>query len=168
MSTATESPPVLGANLGWLLSTVAYGLTTRLTAALRDLEVTPRAYCVLSAAMTGEHTQTELAQAVGLDKTTMVVTVDALEKAGLAERRPAAADRRARVIAVTEAGERMVAEADEIVHRVHREVLAELPADQREPFVGALTQLACGALSPEGGGCAQPMRRRAPKNARTR
>ena len=41
---------------------------------------------------------------VGLDKTTMVVTLDELEAAGLAERRPSPTDRRARVIAVTKAG----------------------------------------------------------------
>jgi MarR family transcriptional regulator for hemolysin len=35
---------------------------------------------------------------------THVVTVDELEKAGLAERRPSSRDRRARVISVTEAG----------------------------------------------------------------
>ena len=43
---------------------------------------------MLSTARTGEFTQKELADMVGLDKTTMVVTVDALEAAGLAERVP--------------------------------------------------------------------------------
>ena len=36
--------------------------------------------------MTGAYTQTELARLIGLDKTTMVVTVDELEAAGLAKR----------------------------------------------------------------------------------
>ena len=54
--------------------------------------------------MTGEFTQTEIARMVGLDKTTMVVTVDELEAAGLAERRPSSTDRRARVIEVTKDG----------------------------------------------------------------
>ena len=62
--------------------------------------------------MRGEYTQTELARIVGLDKTTMVVTLDELEAAGLAERRPSATDRRARVVAVTKAGERKVRQAD--------------------------------------------------------
>ena len=95
--------------LGWLLSTVSHAFTTELTAALEGASVTPRAHCVLSVAMQGEFTQVALAQAIGLDKTTMVVTIDALERAGLAERRPSETDRRARVIAVTDAGRAVVA-----------------------------------------------------------
>ena len=74
-----------------------------------------------------EHTQTELARMAGLDKTTMVVTLDELEATGLAERRPSSRDRRARVIAVTEAGKRKVAEADDITERIRADVLGALP-----------------------------------------
>ena len=113
---ATTQQP-LAANLGWLLAQAAHTLNTELTAALERLFVSPRSYCVLSAAMSGEYTQTEIAQMVGLDKTTMVVTLDELEADGLAKRVPSSEDRRARVVAVTRAGERKVAEA-EITYRV--------------------------------------------------
>src|SRR5580692_11495501 len=86
------------ATLGWLLWQASYALITELTAAMAQLGVSPRGHCVLSAAMLGEHTQTEIAHIVGLDKTTMVVTVDELEAAGLAERRADPRDRRARLI----------------------------------------------------------------------
>ena len=59
---------------------------------------------MLIKALEGELTQIQLAERCALDKTTMVVTVDELEKAGLAERRPSPTDRRARIIAVTDAG----------------------------------------------------------------
>ena len=98
------APAPLCDNLCWLLSRASWTLTTELTAALEDLGVSPRAHAVLAAAATGEHSQTQLARIVGLDKTTMVVTLDELEAAGLAERRPSPTDRRARVIAVTPAG----------------------------------------------------------------
>ena len=91
-------------NLCWLLSRAAHTLTTELTAAMEGLGVSPRAQHVLDTALDGEHTQIELARLVGLDKTTMVVTLDELEAKGLAERRPSPTDRRARVIAVTDAG----------------------------------------------------------------
>ena len=61
---------------------------TEMTAALEDLGLAPRSHTVLVTAMTGAYTQTELARIIGLDKTTMVVTVDELEQAGLAERQP--------------------------------------------------------------------------------
>src|SRR6266566_5382636 len=114
-TSVVDAPPPLAANLAWLLSQASYALATQLTAALQDLGVSPRAHCVLSTALTGELTQTELANAVGLDKTTMVVTVDELEAAGLAERRPSKTDRRARVIGVTAAGARKVRAAEKVL-----------------------------------------------------
>jgi MarR family transcriptional regulator, transcriptional regulator for hemolysin len=166
MEVATEStkaaagpPRPLVANLGWLLSTAGHVLTTQLTAALEGVGVSPRSYCILTTAMTGELTQIELARAIGLDKTTMVVAIDELEAAGLAERRPASEDRRARVIVVTEAGERKVAEAVDVVDRVHAEALAELPAAERKAFVDALSRLVGGRLASPAP-CARPVRRR--------
>ena len=156
-----EAPPLAG-NLCWLLSRASYALTTELTAALEALGLSPRAHAVMSAALTGEHTQTELARIVGLDKTTMVVTVDELEAAGLAERRPSSTDRRARVIAVTDIGKQKVREAEEIGDRIRDDVLASLPADEREVFVDALTRLACDRLSAPVR-CSQPVRRRSPR-----
>ncbi len=103
---AHEQPDRPQDNLGWLLATVSHAFTTELTAKLEAVSVSPRAHCVLSTALQGEYTQTALAHAIGLDKTTMVVTIDALERAGLVERRTSGTDRRARVIAVTAAGPR--------------------------------------------------------------
>jgi MarR family transcriptional regulator for hemolysin len=139
--TATDSPTSLSDNLCWLLSRASQALTTELTAALAKAGLSPRAHCVLSTAMTGEYTQTALAQAVGLDKTTMVVTIDELEAAGLAERRPAAGDRRARVIGVTKAGRRKVARAREIMVEVQGDVLDSLPARERALLLESLTRL---------------------------
>jgi MarR family transcriptional regulator, transcriptional regulator for hemolysin len=161
---ATKEPPadapVLSENLAWLLSRASYALTTQLTSALAELGVSPRAHCVLSTAMTGEYTQTALAQAVGLDKTTMVVTIDELEAAGLAERRPVAGDRRARVVVVTKAGERMVAKGREIVSRKQAEVLETLPARERAHLMESLCRLVGEALA-EPTSCQPPVRRRA-------
>jgi MarR family transcriptional regulator for hemolysin len=161
-SAAPSAPQPLCDNLCWLLSRASYTLTTELTAALEDLGIAPRAHAVLAAAATGEHSQTQLARLVGLDKTTMVVTLDELEAAGLAERRPSPADRRARVIAVTKAGERKLREAEEIGDRIRDDVLSALPANDRKVFLGALTRLVGGRLA-EPVPCAQPVRRRAPR-----
>lgn len=149
-------------DLCWLLSRASYTLTTELTAALEGLGVSPRAHCVLAAALTGDHTQTELARIVGLDKTTMVVTLDELEAAGLAERRPSSEDRRARVISVTKAGKRKVEEAEAIADRIRADVLGVLPAHERKVFLDALTRLVADRLS-EPVACSQPVRRRAPR-----
>jgi MarR family transcriptional regulator for hemolysin len=156
-----DSPESLAENLCWLLSRASHSLHAQLTAAMMDLGISPRAHCVLSTAMTGEYTQTALAQTVGLDKTTMVVTIDELEAAGLAERRPAAGDRRARIIAVTKAGERKVAEAREIVAGIQAGVLEALPARDRANFVGALSTLVSEGLGESADCGVVPAQRRA-------
>lgn len=159
----TECPQCLARNLGWLLSQASYSLGTELTAALAPLGVSPRGYHVLSAALTGDHTQTELAHLVGLDKTTMVVTIDELETAGLAKRLPSTKDRRARVIAVTKAGKRKIAEGRKVMTRIQEEVLATLPARERAGLLDALSRLVTDRLS-EPVECDPPLRRREPRH----
>ena len=153
-----EALPPLAADLCWLLSRASHNLTTEMTAALEEVGISPRAHAVLTTALTGEHTQIEIARLVGLDKTTMVVTVDELEAAGLAERRPSSTDRRARVIAVTDAGKRSVKAADKVLDRVRDDVLSALEPDERRVFLESLGRSACGRLS-EPVPCAHPVRR---------
>ena len=154
-----QAPAPLTGDLCWLLSRASHNLTTELTAALEESGISPRAHAVLVTAMTGDLTQSDIARVVGLDKTTMVVTVDELEAAGLAERRPSASDRRARVIAVTEAGRRTVKQADKVLDRVRDDVLSVLAPEERQVFLDALCRLACGRLA-EPVACSQPVRRR--------
>jgi MarR family transcriptional regulator for hemolysin len=158
-----EAPPQLCEDLCWLLSKASHSLTTELSAALEGVGVSPRAYCVLTSAMRGEYTQTQLARMVDLDKTTMVVTLDELEAAGLAERRPSTSDRRARVIAVTAAGRRKVRQAEEITERIRGDVLGVLAPEEREVFLGALSRLVRERLA-EPVACAQPVRRARSRN----
>jgi DNA-binding MarR family transcriptional regulator len=131
----------------FLLSQAAHALTTELTAELEGLGITPRSHCVLTHALQGDQTQIRLAERCALDKTTMVVTVDELERRGLAERRPSPTDRRARIIAVTEAGEQVVVKADAIVADLYESVLGALPEEHREAFTGGLKHLVDGRLA---------------------
>lgn len=144
-------------DLGLLLSRAAHGLKAELTAGLTELGISPRAHCVLSHALGGELTQSQLAGLCSLDKTTMVVTIDELERAGLAERRPSSTDRRARIIWVSPAGEQLVERGREVVARIYDDVLGTLPEDEREGFVEAL-ELVAGRLA-DPPKCETPVRR---------
>jgi MarR family transcriptional regulator for hemolysin len=125
-----------------LLNTAGHALSNRLSAALADAGLTPRMQCVLVHALEQERTQIQLAALADLDKTTMVGTVDDLEARGLAERRPSATDRRARIIAVTDRGRAAAEEGQRIVDRVHAEALSSLSDPDRAAFVAALGRLA--------------------------
>lgn len=134
-------------DLAFLLAHATHVLQTELTAELAGLGITPRGHCVLSAALTGEKTQIQLADMCQLDKTTMVVTVDELEKAGLVERQTSATDRRARIIVVTDVGRKVNASAQDVVARVYEDVLSALPTDERTAFMSGLTRLVETRLS---------------------
>ena len=159
---ADEAPKCLAGDLSWLLSQAHYALACEVGAAFGPLGVSPRGFHVLAGARTGEFTQIELAEMVGLDKTTMVVTVDELEKAGLAKRRPSPTDRRARVIAVTKAGERKVTEGQALIKRIQDDVLAAFPARERKAFLDLLGTLVETRLS-DPVECTPPLRRREPR-----
>ncbi|MEU4732058.1 MarR family winged helix-turn-helix transcriptional regulator [Streptomyces sp. NPDC023588] len=133
-------------DLSYLLDHTSHVLRTQMSAQLGEIGLTPRMHCVLVHALEEERTQAQLAEIGDMDKTTMVVTVDALEKAGLAERRPSGADRRARIIAVTEEGAKVAKESQKIVDHVHGSTLDSLPDDERDVLVRALNRLTRGHL----------------------
>jgi MarR family transcriptional regulator, transcriptional regulator for hemolysin len=141
--TPTRTEP----DLSFLLDHASHVLRTQMSAALAEIGLTARMHCVLIHALEEERTQIQLAEIGDMDKTTMVVTVDALEKAGLAERRPSSRDRRARIIAVTDEGARVAERSQEIVDRVHREALAALQGDDRKTLLRLLNHLVGEALA---------------------
>ncbi|MER5885392.1 MarR family winged helix-turn-helix transcriptional regulator [Streptomyces sp. NPDC001941] len=147
-------------DLSFLLDHTSHVLRTQMAAALARIGLTARMHCVLVHALEQERTQAQLAEIGDMDKTTMVVTVDALEKAGLAERRPATHDRRARIIAVTEEGAKVARQSQKIVDGVHESALGSLPEAEREALLRVLNLLVQGHLATpdEGAGTARRAR----------
>jgi DNA-binding MarR family transcriptional regulator len=162
-ASVVDCPDCLSGNLGWLLTQAHFNLVTEVAAGLEPLGVSNRGYHVLATASGEEFTQKELAERIGLDKTTMVVTVDELEEKGLAERKPSSTDRRARVIAVTREGERTVTRGRKIIDRIQSDVLESLPAKERKVFLEALGSLVKGRLA-EPADCTPTIRRREPRS----
>jgi MarR family transcriptional regulator for hemolysin len=134
-------PPV---DLSLLLNQAGYALSNRLAAALEELGLSVRVYCVLAKAGEGEFTQRRLGELAWLDKTTMVVTLDEMERRGLAERKLSPTDRRVRVVAITDEGREQLRRADAIVQAVYDEVLAGV---DRDAFVAMLEHLVAGPLA---------------------
>ena len=135
------------ADLAFLLEHAGRVLSIELTARLGELGITQRGYCVLSKAIPGDKTQIQLAETCQMDKTTMVITLDELEKAGLVERHPSPTDRRARLVSLTDKGLEAQVKAKRIVVGVYRDVLAALPEDERNGLVNGLIRLVDDRLS---------------------
>jgi MarR family transcriptional regulator, transcriptional regulator for hemolysin len=136
-------PEALASNVCWLLSRANWLQKAEIETALMSTGLTPRQHQVLTAALDAEHTQTQLANILGLDKTTMMVALDELEREGLAERRPVPSDRRARLVAVTADGRKLLRKADKAFGEANERVLMRLPEAERSVFLQALERLAC-------------------------
>ena len=82
--------------------------------------------------------QQELGAAMGIDRTTMVSLIDQLEDAELAVRRPSPKDRRAREIAITPKGRRLLGRAREMLSQAEDDVLGGLTAEERDDLLTLL------------------------------
>jgi MarR family transcriptional regulator, transcriptional regulator for hemolysin len=128
-------------DLLYLLNQSAYAFSAQLGEALGGLGLSVRDFCVLMKAAEEERTQNVVAELALLDKTTMVTTLDSLERAGLAERKVSAADRRARVVAVTPKGRKLLDRAFEVYDDAVDSSLGALEPEVREVLLAALQTL---------------------------
>ena len=141
MSTVPQGgpPPELAGSLYYLLKHAQMRLADLTGPALAPLRVNGRETAVLIAidgqALPSQH---DIAQRMGVDRTTMVGLVDELEKKGLVERRPDPLDRRKNVVALTEAGRTTVQGATRAVAEAERRFLGPLSDDEGAALRAAL------------------------------
>lgn len=149
---------VLSNDLGWALGVVFRSYVKAANAAFADMPGGPRGYQVLAAATRGEpESQLALAQHLGVDRTVMTYLLDDLEGAGLIERHPDPADRRARRIVATGPGRALLGDLDWRLLEAEHLVLAGLERlEDRRAFRMLLRQLAthADALNPVPNACA--------------
>jgi DNA-binding MarR family transcriptional regulator len=122
---------------------------TRFGEALEPLGLTTALFALLNVLGTREGAiQQELGAAMGIDPSTMVSLIDQLEAAGLAKRRPRPTDRRAREVAITPKGRRVLEQARELAAQVEVDVLGGLSAAERRQLL-ALLRRALSSAPPQ-------------------
>jgi DNA-binding MarR family transcriptional regulator len=143
-----STPASIEAELGWALGTVTRNYLRTAGEALTDVPGGPKGYLVLASLGTGEpSTQVALAQHLGVDRTMMTYLLDDLEEAGLVERRPDPADRRARRVTLTDAGTARLAELMCGLHNAEDALLEPLEPVERTQLRDLLRRLAT-AMAP--------------------
>jgi DNA-binding MarR family transcriptional regulator len=146
----TEGPqPALSGSLHYLLKHALLRLADLTGPALAPFGINGRECAVLTAI--DERTppsQQEVAERMGVDRTTMVTLVDDLEKKGLVQRRPDPLDRRKNVVVLTDAGRTTLEGATRAVEEAERRFLGPLSDDEAATFREALRATAFTA-SPE-------------------
>jgi DNA-binding MarR family transcriptional regulator len=100
--------------LGYLLKHAHLALEQRTDAALADVGLTARDLGVLRVIAGGEaRSQQEVAAVLGVDRTSMVALLDALERRGIVARKPSERDRRRNVVELTQDGQRLFWRAEQ-------------------------------------------------------
>ncbi len=109
---------------------------------LQAHEVSMWGYTVLLALdRSAIRTQAALAEAIGADKTRIIATLDELQRDGLIERVADPDDRRARLLAITEAGRERKDAVQEAIQAGEERWLGTLSAADRATFLRVLQEL---------------------------
>ena len=139
----------LSSDLGWSLGVLSRSYGKAVSAIFAEVPGGARGYQVLAAAARDEHgSQLALAQHLGVDRTVMTYLLDSLAEAGLIERRPDPADRRARRIVATARGRSLLDGLAERLREAEDQVLAGLAeAEDRQAFRALLQRLAMHAAA---------------------
>ncbi|HEY9243259.1 MAG TPA: MarR family transcriptional regulator [Streptosporangiaceae bacterium] len=134
--------PAVQARLGYLLKHAQQRLTEFTAPALAPFGITGRELAVLmSIDDLVPLSQQDVADRLGVDRTTMVTLIDGLEDKELVVRRPDAEDRRRNVVVLTGAGQATMAEAVEAASAAEQQFLSKLSAAEVATLKAALQAL---------------------------
>jgi DNA-binding MarR family transcriptional regulator len=135
-------PPAIAERLGFLLGRSHLQLLSLVGPALDRPGFSGKHLgCLSVIAAEGPLTQQRLGERIGIDRTTMVALVDALEREGFVERRRDPEDRRAYALLATAKGRRWLERSTAKVLEAEREFLAPLSAGERDTLVSLLQRL---------------------------
>ena len=135
----------IGPEIGRLLALAHKQAARAFAEALEPLDLDGRLFGVMTAlARLGPMTQARLIVELNSDKSTMLRTVDDLERRGLAERRPVPGDRRARTVALTPAGRARLTAGTEVAHRVAADLFGGMTTTEQTALRDLLARFVHG------------------------
>src|SRR5690606_3856805 len=97
--------------------------------------------------------QKDLAVSLGLDSSSVVRLIDALQASGLVQRKEEDQDRRAKAIVLTARGQSTVAQVERVAKEVRDSAMSDIPDAELQRALRLVTQL-CAALESDGAGAA--------------
>ncbi len=129
--------------LGYNLRRAQVALFRDFAAATEEYDITPGQFGVLILVdATPGLNQTELGEAMGVDRSTVVAVIDRLQKRGLVERRAVPADRRSHALHLTAPGRQLLARMIPAVRAHEARFAGHLADAERRELTALLKKLA--------------------------
>jgi DNA-binding MarR family transcriptional regulator len=138
---------------GPLLELIARRVRAEAESEIEAFNLRPRHVIALTLLqLVGPQSQSDLAEALRVDRTNLVGLLNDLEAEDLIERRRSAQDRRRHTVSLTPTGTRRVAELEHALAGAEQRVLAVLDSDQQATLRTLLEQIAAN-----GAECSEPL-----------
>ncbi|MGA9859003.1 MAG: MarR family transcriptional regulator [Solirubrobacteraceae bacterium] len=146
MSIDSDPGPVVSRRLGYLFKHAERQMEKLNTEALAPFGIDPRELGILLVIASHEPaSQQNAAHRLGIDRTSMVARIDALESKGLVSRHPDPEDRRRNVVELTDTGRDTVRRATAATERAEAALLASLAPQEAERLRQALQTVVAAA-----------------------
>ncbi len=140
-----SSTPLLEESVGFRLSRLARSRRSRWAGQLRSLGLTPPQAAILRGATERSNASLRaLARTMGTDPMSVKRCVDALEARGLLRSAISREARRARVVRLTPAGERLMTELEEMARQQEQEIRALLSTSEYAQLLAVIDRLERG------------------------
>lgn len=129
--------------LGYHLRRAQVAVFQHFTATMGEADITPGQFGVLSViAGNSGLSQTQLGNALGIDRSTVVAVIDRLEARGLVVRAAAPNDRRSHALRLSPSGAQLLRRLEELVRGHERHIARALSADEQRLLIRLLDSVA--------------------------
>jgi DNA-binding MarR family transcriptional regulator len=129
--------------LGYHLRRAQVAVFQHFTQSMGTADITPGQFGVLTVISKNPGlSQTQLGNALGIDRSTVVAVIDRLESRGLVMRAPAPSDRRSHALRLSEDGTRLLRHVEELVRTHERHIARHLLADEQALLIKLLDRIA--------------------------
>ncbi|MCM0605769.1 MAG: MarR family transcriptional regulator [Xanthomonadaceae bacterium] len=133
---------LMGHEMGYLLSETASIMRDKLAEGIDSFGIPPRSIQVLTVLEAQDGmTQQSLGQITRLDRASMVLLIDILEKAGLVERTSHPTDRRCHILMITKKGRETQKKIATLTEKIQKEFLKSLTKKQQDDLSAILLKL---------------------------
>lgn len=131
--------------LGYHLRRAQVAVFQHFTETMGEADITPGQFGVLSViAGNAGLSQTQLGNALGIDRSTVVAVIDRLEARGLVTRASAPNDRRSHALRLSPSGQQMLRRLEEMVRAHERHIARALSAEEQRLLIRLLDRVARG------------------------